>query len=333
MLGMESARPTKWMHAAAGAGIGAVYGLLLRLLSQSHNVRSILPVMSIAFIFLLPFGMGIISVLIAERRAKQSGWIWIFLPWVSVAAGSLATLLLLIEGWICVVMYLPIALTLASIGGVIGGAIGRSISSHRSKNVTMACVAFIPLLLAPWEYRAFGNQQLRTVENSIDIHADAATVWRNIERVPAIQKSELQSSWSTRIGFPDPVEATLSYEGVGGVRHATFERGVLFIENVDVWEPQKRLAFSIHAQNADIPKTTLDEHVTVGGEFFDVLRGEYDIEQLPSGVVRLHLSSEHRVSTDFNWYAHLWTDAVMADLQQRILHVIQKRCEDRPERS
>jgi hypothetical protein len=71
----------------------------------------------------------------------------------------------------------------------------------------------------------------------------------------------------------------------------------------------------------------LDEHVTVGGDFFDVLRGEYTLEPLPHGTTRLHLESQHRVSTDFNWYAHLWTDAIMADLQNTILLVVKNRCE------
>jgi hypothetical protein len=71
----------------------------------------------------------------------------------------------------------------------------------------------------------------------------------------------------------------------------------------------------------------LDQHVTVGGEFFDVLHGEYLLEPSSNGGTRLHLTSLSRVSTDFNWYAHLWTDAVMSDLQRRILLVVKKRSE------
>jgi hypothetical protein len=168
---------------------------------------------------------------------------------------------------------------------------------------------------------------MRSVESAIDIAASSATVWKSIERVPRIRASELQSSWSHAIGFPNPVEATLSAEGIGGIRHATFEGGVLFIETIDTWEPDRRLGFSIRAQTDQIPKTTLDEHVTVGGKFFDVLYGEYVLEPLPNGETRLHLLSRHRVSTDFNWYAHLWTDAVMSDLQQRILRVVKNRSE------
>jgi hypothetical protein len=165
------------------------------------------------------------------------------------------------------------------------------------------------------------------VANVIDIQASPETVWHNIERVPAISKDELPTTWARRIGFPDPIEATLSHEGIGGVRDATFAGGLSFIETIDVWQPRERLAFTIAANTDKIPATTLDEHVRVGGPYFDVLRGEYRLEPLPNGVIRLHLSSDHRLSTDFNWYAHLWTDAVMSDLQQRILQVIKARCE------
>jgi hypothetical protein len=89
------------------------------------------------------------------------------------------------------------------------------------------------------------------------------------------------------------------------------------------------MGFSIRAQADQIPPTTFDEHVTVGGEYFDVLHGEYMLEPLSNGRTRLHLTSQSRVSTDFNWYAHLWTDAVMSDLQRRILFVVKNRSESR----
>jgi hypothetical protein len=201
--------------------------------------------------------------------------------------------------------------------------------SRQAKNITVACVMVLPLFTAGWENQAFYELDLRRVENVIDIQAPPEVVWRNIERVRAISTNELPDSWTRKIGFPDPVEATLSHEGVGGVRNASFTGGVLFIETIDQWEPQRRLAFTIAARADQIPATTLDEHVRVGGPYFDVLRGEYRLEPLGNGATRLHLSSRHRVSTDFNWYAHLWTDAIMSDLQSRILIVVQRRCEAR----
>ena len=242
-------------------------------------------------------------------------------------AGEAAVAAALWEGLICIVMVTPIAMAASSLGGLAAGLIARRVGSRRTSNVSVVCVLFLPLLMSRFEQQFLGERDLRNVESLVDIRAAPAVVWKNIERVPRIHQAELQPSWSHAIGFPNPVEATLSREGIGGVRHASFEGGVLFIETVDVWEPERRLGFSIRAQTEQIPPTTLDEHVTVGGKFFDVLHGEYTLEALPSGSTRLHLVSRHRVSTDFNWYAHLWTDAVMNDLQHRILLVVKNRSE------
>jgi hypothetical protein len=308
-----------------GAVIGVVYGLAVRLVSHFFPDFSPSSVMTVGFICFHPFALGFIAVFLAETGKRQRIWAWLYLSWIPLAGTLLGVWLLFLEGLICILMFIPLGMLLSAMGGVAGGLAGRSLRSWRSRSASLACVMVLPFLVAPWEKQVLWEENFRQVENTIDIHAPADVIWRNIERVPAIRGEELPASWSHRIGFPDPVEATLSYEGVGGVRNATFAGGVLFLEIVDVWEPRQRLAFSIHAET--VPSATLDEHVRIGGPFFDVLRGEYRLEPLGNGMVRLHLSSRQRLSTDFNWYAHLWTDAVMSDLQQRILRVIRHRCE------
>ena len=114
--------------------------------------------------------------------------------------------------------------------------------------------------------------------------------------------------------------------GVGAVRYATFEKGVLFVETINEWDEPHRLAFSIRADTKNIPPKTFDEHVVIGGRYFDVLNGIYWIEDMGNGDVILHLSSEQRLSTRFNFYSHYWTEFLMADLQNYILGIIKKRC-------
>jgi hypothetical protein len=317
---------------AWGAVIGLAYGLTIRFGSRIFSNSTVFGVMALGFMVFLPLGMGLVTVFVVERRRVQPTWIWLLLPWVPVLAGEATTMLANLEGFICVVMFTPIALAASSLGGVAGGLIARH-GSGRSRNTSVVCVLFLPLVVSSLEPQFLRQREVRVVETTMDVHATPEVVWRNIERVPRISPTELRPSWSRRIGFPSPVEATLSFAGIGGVRHASFERGVLFVEIIDVWEPEHRLGFSIHAQTDQIPPTTLDDHVTVGGKYFDVLHGEYRLEPLSNGVTRLHLSSQHRVSTDFNWYAHLWTDAVMADLQKTILLVVRKRCESAAELS
>jgi hypothetical protein len=283
--------------------------------------------MTIAFLSGAPFAMGFISVFLIERKARHRFWVWVIWPAAPIIGGALGTLLTYMEGTICIVMFLPIAIICGSLGGITAGILARISRRSRTNNIVAGCVLFFPLLITPWESSVLYSREIRNTETFIDIAAPGTVIWANIERVPAIQPTELENSWSHRIGFPNPIEATLSYEGLGGIRHATFSGGVLFVETVDVWKPGERLGFSIRAATDQIPNTTFDEHVRVGGPFFDVLHGEYSLEPLGNGVIRLHLSSQHRVSTDFNWYASLWTNAIMSDLQNRILHVIKARCE------
>jgi hypothetical protein len=321
------------LHLFGGAAVGFTYGLIVRYGIKTSLFGTWLAVMSVGFLFVLPFAVGFVSVYLAERSGPQPVWIWLLLPWLAVVGGIGAAIALFLEGWICAVMFLPNGLALGSVGGLVGGLLARHQRSKYLQNATAAFVLLLPFLFTPWEGRVFAGNDVRTVENVIEIQASPAAVWEQIKSVPPIRKDELVPSWSRRIGFPDPIAATLSREGVGGVRRASFSGGVLFLETVDVWQPPRRLAFSIQAQSAHIPPTTLDEHVVVGGPFFDVLRGEYVIEPLPGGTTRLHLFSRHRLSTNFNWYAHFWTDAVMSDLQKTILYVIRERAEGKQETS
>jgi hypothetical protein len=308
-----------------GVAIGFFYGFGLRLLANSHVTH--MAVMTMGFTCFMPFAIGCVTVYFAEIGEPQRVRTWIWLPWIPLLAALGATMLALLEGMICVMMFAPLAMVLASVGGLLGGLAARLIRSDRAKRFTVACVMALPLVTAPWEKQVLYRLDEREVENVVDIKASPEVIWSNIRSVRTIRPDEVPTSWSHRIGFPNPVEATLSHEGIGGVRNATFEGGLYFLETVDVWEPEHRLAFTIAAQTDLIPSTTLDEHVRVGGPYFDVLRGEYRLEPIGNGTIRLHLSSRHRISTDFNWYAHLWTDAVMSDLQRRILFVIRQRCE------
>ena len=127
------------------------------------------------------------------------------------------------------------------------------------------------------------------------------------------------------MGFPRPIAATIDRFGVGGVRTATFERGVVFRELVTDWVPERRLGFTIDP--VVVPDGAMDQHVAIGGPYFDVLSGTYELHALDGGRTRLLLKSEHRTSTAFNLYAAWWADRVMVSIQRNILAVLRDRAE------
>ncbi len=282
--------------------------------------------MTIGFLALVPLCMGYVAVDNYLRKApiESVRWFnWIALPWFSVLITVAVSLIVKWEGYICLVFAAPIMLVSSTIGGLIARMTWRG--SKQRATGTLSAVAF-PLVFILLEAQVPSTLEVRTVETDVLIHAPASVVWDNIKSVREIDPSELPRSWATRIGFPKPVAATLSHEGVGGVRQASFTGGLVFTESVNRWEPGSDLRFSIHANTESLPKSTLDEHVAVGGAFFDVLDGEYRLELRPGGIL-LRLTSHERLSTHFNPYAGAWTDAVMRSIQGQILQVIRKRCE------
>jgi hypothetical protein len=314
----------------SGVLIGVLYGAVARASFGYHWVRDdLFGLMSVSFLFLVPLVLGFLAVYLGERGGPP--WSWgkrILVPWASALLALGGALVLAWEGIICIFLWVPLFLVMSSLGGIAAGLV-RKLRPTGTPPYVLAFVLLLPFAVSPLEHRLPVPEERRVVRTEIVIAAPVATVWQNIERVRKIEPGEHRWSLFHALGFPRPVEATLSREGVGGVRHATFEGGVLFLETITDWQPGRRLAFSIHADPTSIPQTTLDEHVTVGGPFFDVLEGVYEIEPVAPGRVVLHLASTHRLSTRFNAYSGLWTDLIMRNVQEYILEILKRRCENR----
>ncbi len=318
--------PVVLLSSAAGACLGILFRIALSSRSHSDSAISAFWLVTIAFLVAVPIAMGYLSVDLYFRNTDNSEiqWYkWLFLPWGAVLIDILFVVLVHWEGAICILFASPIMLAASLIGGLAARIVWWKIGKQSTGTLTAVAMPLLVLLVeihiaAPW--------QVRTVETAIAIHAPADVIWTNIKSVHAIQASELSDSWIQHVGFPRPIEATLSHDGVGGVRQASFTGGLVFTETVNTWSPKTDLQFSIRANTDSIPKSTLDDHVTIGGQYFDVLDGEYRIEKKADGVI-LHLVSHERLSTHLNPYAGFWTDAVMRTFQQQILQVIRARCE------
>lgn len=314
-------RLSKQQMIAATVVAAVLYGLLARL-AFSESLPIAEP-MTFTFIFLVPLAVGYASVA-GSPRDQRRAFTGLLLALAATFILLVTVLAVGVEGLICVVMMTPVFFVMALAGGALA-IIVRNIRNRRMRATAFVMVLVLPYAAGPLEQRMPQSQTRRVVENRIRIHADAPTVWRQIIRVPAIRPEEYRTTFIHRIGFPRPIEATLSHEGVGGVREASFERGVLFRETVIEWVPERRLSFTIAVDS--IPTRTLDQHVTVGGEYFDVLDGTYEIVPVAPGEVELRLWSTHRLSTHFNGYASLWTDFVMRQIQGNILEVVRDRAE------
>jgi hypothetical protein len=305
--------------------VGLVYGLFTRLVFDLGWLDDWYAIVTLTYIFGVPVVVGVLAVVVLPEAQARRWPSWLAYPGGAGLLIAATTLLLAWEGLICAVVWLPLFLLLAILGGVAAGLGRRLWSSARSRSLVFGLAALAPLVLAPLEPQGASIPAYRVVTNRIAIDAPATVIWGQIREVPAIDPAELPASWTLRIGFPRPIEARLVGSGVGAVRHATFERDVLFVEEITEWRPGVALAFEITPEH--VPRRAFDEHVAIGGRYFDVLTGRYEIQPRPDGDYDLVLRSEQRVSTPFNWYTSLWTDLFMSDIQGTILRVIKARSE------
>ena len=302
-----------------GVLAGVLYGIVARSAVGFNAFGGAFAAMTYAYLFLVPVVLGALTVfpIAAPSLAFRT-----FAPWVPTLLVVAVSVLIGWEGSICIVMALPILLLGATIGGYIGSI--RALRRWSARSIVVA----MPFLVAPLEQRVEARTQWIETVSEITIVAPVAAVWPLVVSVDSIRPDEQRPALYTSIGFPRPISATISGSGVGAIRAARFERGLVFTETVTRWEPERLLSFSIDPNTESIPPTTLDPHVTIGGPFFDVLTGTYELHPTDGGrATRLVLRSQHRVSTRFNFYAVLWVDRVMASIQQNILRVHKARAE------
>jgi hypothetical protein len=228
------------------------------------------------------------------------------------------------EALICVVMALPILLPMSSLGGTIMAAVLRR-RTERDQTTLLGIFLIAPFLVAPIEHQVPVQTATATVETSIVIEADAATVWANLVEVALIQEEERSfSPVFDLFGAPRPLAATLDRAGVGGIRRGLFEDGLAFVETITVWEPARRIVWSIGADTSQVTRAPWQE---IGGRYFDVTAASYQLEPLGPDRVILHLSSTHRLSTRFNPYGLLWTRWGLAEFQRQVLQILKARAE------
>lgn len=307
-----------------GLGLGLLYALTAQALFRARRMARYLDAMSRGFLLGVPGALGLLTAWGALGWHRLPVGVALALP--AVACLLLVGLLLALrrETPLTLLMALPLCLVAASLGGALGTLLARSGLPRAALVALVGAGLLAPFALAAVEHRRRIVVVRGERRASIAIAADRATIWRNIIRVPPIGARERRSSLFTLVGIPRPCQATLSHEGLGGVRTGIFERGITFRETIVEWHEEQDLRFTFQVDRSVPVPAPLG---AIGGPHFDIEQVAYRLEALPDGRTRLHLTCRDRISTPFNGYANLWLGAIMGDFQRAILRVIKARCE------
>ena len=302
---------------------GALVGLALRLVFIGNPGDAYAAMME-SFILGSPVLVAVVTVYIAELRARRS-WAYYFVaPALANVLYVLGTLLLLIEGWICAILIFPLFALVGGLAGLAMGAICRA--TNWPRRAVVSSMALLPLIAGGLEQRLALPVLERVTEREVVVAADAAGVWHELVDVHQILPAEVDDAWLYRIGVPLPIAGSADTRDGVHLRHVSMGKGIHFDQVATEWRENEHVTWRNRFSADSFPAGALDDHVRIGGHYFDVAETQYSLSD-SGGQTRLRIRMSYRVSTRFNWYAGPVADLLVGNFAEVVLGFYARRAE------
>jgi hypothetical protein len=248
---------------------------------------------------------------------------WIFRPKTArgaAGAGALgvlvttvALLLVGVEGGICIVMCLPIALPCGALGGWLLWDLQRGRRARRG----LAMFLLLPPSIL-WDAKA--PPPVFPVQTQLVVGATPAEVWKRVISFPDLpEPTEL----IFRAGVAYPIRAHLEGAGPGAVRYCEFSTGP-FVEPIEVWDAPKLLRFRVTGNPAPMQEwnpfyKVVTRHLH---GYLVSKRGQFRLTPLPEGTTLLEGTTWYQHGLWPAEYWRWWSDAIIHRIHLRVLNHI-----------
>jgi hypothetical protein len=209
-----------------------------------------------------------------------------------------------------------------SIGGLLMGLICRVTDWPRQ-----AAYSFVlaPVLLGAIPFSNDQAKGVATVERMMAIDALPDAIWKQIHNANDIRPDEINHGWMYRIGVPLPISGVTERTPNGLERKITMGKGIQFKQVVTDWTENRFVRWKYRFTDQSFPAGALDDHVRIGGKYFDLIDTSYSLVPLNERTTQLTISMTYRVSTDFNWYADPIARLLIGNFEDVILDFYRNR--------
>lgn len=273
----------------------------------------------------VPFAVGLSSaLLVAVRQPRRIG---------DCFGASLASLMLLsfvlfsfaIEGLVCLLMAMPLAMCMAFFGTIIGVAIARALGVPAAGSALLLVAATVPLQMG-LDHFAEPAASLVAVRTSLRVNAPPQRVWRHVIEFPPLAAP---NEWLFRAGIAYPRCARIEGQGVGATRHCVFSTGE-FVEPITTWDEPHLLAFSVVSQAPPMREWSIYDGVEpphLDG-FLQSQRGEFQLIASPDGRTTELIGTTWY--TNRMWpaaYWQFWSDHIIHRIHHRVLEHVRQLSE------
>lgn len=309
---------SKWYPLLAGV----LAGLLIRFVFNGKPGGHY-ETMSIAFVNFAPIAVAAVSVYFSERIARRT---WSYYAGIGAGANMLCilgTLLINIEGLICAIIIVPMFGLYGAFGGLMMGAICRTTNWPRP---AVFSFAFLPVVLGAILPGGSGDHYIGKAQRSVLIQASPQKIWAQLHNTTNIAPAEVERAWMYRIGVPLPESGLTRITSKGLERDITMGKSIHFTQLASEWRENSYVKWHYRFDEDSIPPGALDDHVKIGGHYFDLIDTEYTIT--PKGTAtELTISMKYRVSTQYNWYTKRVAALLFNNFEDVILTFYARRAE------
>ena len=277
----------------------------------------------------IPFFLGLSSTLIYSFHRPRPLGKCLLVATISVAVLGGALFALAVEGFICLVMALPLALVLALFGAFIGWVLQRGPSFAPSTlNVVSIGFLLIPGLILV-EYGLGETPPLYKVTTSVVIKSDPQTVWTHVVTFSQLPPPT-EAIFKTGIAYP--IRAEMHGRGAGAVRHCIFSTGP-FVEPITTWDEPRLLQFDVSEQPRAMEELSLynDLRPPHLENYFIARKGQFELKSLPDGTTLLEGTTWYQNRFWPAPYWHLWSDEIIDKIHNRVLLHIKSLAENEPQ--
>ena len=189
---------------------------------------------------LVPFFSGFMATLLLGQKRKIDRRDAALVSSLVVLLLGGALIALAIEGAVCLLMALPIALPLALLGGLLAYGV-LHLSTERNPAMFLLIAGLTPFS-ATLEHTFLPADDLFSVTTAIDLPASPALVWQTILE-PA--KLSPPSHAIFRAGVAYPLASHIEGVGPSATRYCDFSTGKL-VEPVLIWDDQQQFVSRSH---------------------------------------------------------------------------------------
>lgn len=227
------------------------------------------------------------------------------------------------EGIICLAMAAPIGFLFTYLGFLIGHGLTQSKLSNNTPIAIILLMLSVPSLMA-FEDNIKSSDELRSVTTTIEINASPEKIWKNVIAFPQLKEP---TEFIFKTGIAYPINATISGQGVGAVRHCNFSTGS-FVEPITVWDEPNLLKFSVDEQPEPMKELSLyDIHPNHLHGYWVSKQGQFKLAALPNGHTLLEGTTWYinKIKPDFYWT--IWSDNIVHKIHNRVLEHIKSQAE------